>query len=87
MASNAWIVTRDGTLVTRPLQTGILPGITRSVVVDLIAREGLGFLIMNGKEFFQTEVVVLGMVLISTTVLITDFVFRQIENWVLRWKQ
>lgn len=42
-SSNAWIVTRDGTLVTRPLQTGILPGITRSVVLDLIAREGLGF--------------------------------------------
>jgi D-alanine transaminase len=42
-SSNAWIVTRDGTLVTRPLQTGILPGITRSVVIDLIAREGLGF--------------------------------------------
>ena len=42
-SSNAWIVTRDGILVTRPLQTGILPGITRSVVVDLIAREGLGF--------------------------------------------
>lgn len=42
-SSNAWIVTREGVLVTRPLQTGILPGITRSVVVDLIAREGLGF--------------------------------------------
>jgi taurine transport system permease protein len=51
------------------------------------AREGLGFLIMNGKEFFQTEVVVLGMVMISITVLVTDFVFRLIENWVLRWQR
>jgi len=51
------------------------------------AREGLGFLIMNGKEFFQTEVVVLGMVLISITVLLTDFVFRLIENRVLRWQR
>ncbi|MDO8874555.1 MAG: D-amino-acid transaminase [Pseudolabrys sp.] len=42
-SSNAWIVTRDGTLVTRPLEGDILPGITRSVVIDLIAREGLGF--------------------------------------------
>jgi taurine transport system permease protein len=58
------------------------------IAAELVAaREGLGFLIMNGKEFFQTEVVVLGMVLISTTVLITDFFFRLIENWVLRWKQ
>ncbi len=39
-SSNAWIVTRDGTLVTRPLGTGILPGITRSVVLDLIAARG-----------------------------------------------
>jgi len=51
------------------------------------AREGLGFLIMNGKEFFQTEVVVLGMVMISVTVLVTDFVFRLIENHILRWQQ
>ena len=42
-SSNAWIVTRDGALVTRPLGTGILPGITRSVVRDLIAAEGLSF--------------------------------------------
>jgi D-alanine transaminase len=42
-SSNAWIVTSDGVLVTRPLMTGILPGITRSVVLDLIARQGLGF--------------------------------------------
>src|SRR3569833_3571613 len=33
-SSNAWIVTRDGVLGTRPLDTGILPGITRSVVMD-----------------------------------------------------
>ena len=42
-SSNAWSVTRDGKLVTRPLSGDILPGITRSVVIDLIAREGLGF--------------------------------------------
>jgi D-alanine transaminase len=42
-SSNAWIVTRDGVLVTRPLEGDILPGITRSVVLDLIARQGLSF--------------------------------------------
>lgn len=58
------------------------------IAAELVAaREGLGFLIMNGKEFFQTEIVVLGMVLISITVLVTDTVFRSIENWVLRWRQ
>jgi D-alanine transaminase len=40
-SSNAWIVTRDGVLVTRPLDTGILPGITRSVVIDELKARGL----------------------------------------------
>jgi len=51
------------------------------------ANEGLGFMIMNGKEFFQTDTVVLGMVLISFTVLITDMVFRLIQRSVLSWQQ
>jgi D-alanine transaminase len=42
-SSNAWIVTRDGTLVTRPADSGILRGITRSVVLDVVAAQNLGF--------------------------------------------
>jgi D-alanine transaminase len=42
-SSNAWIVTRDGNLVTRPAEFGILRGITRTVVLDLIADQNLGF--------------------------------------------
>ncbi|ADZ70725.1 D-amino-acid transaminase [Polymorphum gilvum] len=42
-STNAWIVTRDGVLVTRPAETGILRGVTRSVVLDLVVREGLAF--------------------------------------------
>jgi D-alanine transaminase len=40
-SSNAWIVTRDGVLVTPALDTGILPGITRSVVMDELKAQGL----------------------------------------------
>ena len=40
-STNAWIVTADDVLVTRPADQGILRGITRSVVLDLVAREGL----------------------------------------------
>jgi D-alanine transaminase len=40
-STNAWIVTRDGLIVTRPAERGILRGVTRSVVMDLAAREGL----------------------------------------------
>src|SRR5262249_142967 len=42
-SSNAWIVTRDGVLVTRPAEHGILRGITRMVILDLIAAQNLGF--------------------------------------------
>ena len=40
-STNAWIVTRDGALVTRPADFGILRGITRTVVLDVIAEQGL----------------------------------------------
>jgi D-alanine transaminase len=40
-SSNAWIVTRDGKLVTRHVDHGILKGITRTVVLGVIAAQGL----------------------------------------------
>ncbi len=40
-ATNAWIVTRDGELVTRQADSGILKGITRTTVVKLLAKRGL----------------------------------------------
>ncbi len=40
-SSNAWIVSRDGKLVTRALGHDILQGITRTVVLDAIKAQGL----------------------------------------------
>ena len=40
-SSNAWIVSRDGKLITHPLGHDILAGITRSVVIDVIKAQGL----------------------------------------------
>ena len=40
-SSNAWIVTREGAVVTRPADFGILRGITRTVVLDVLAEHGL----------------------------------------------
>lgn len=36
-SSNAWIVTKDGKVVTRSAEQGILAGITRSVLTDALA--------------------------------------------------
>jgi D-alanine transaminase len=40
-STNAWIVTRDGAVVTRAADHGILRGITRTVVLEVIAEHGL----------------------------------------------
>lgn len=40
-SSNAWIVTADGVLVTRPAEHGILRGITRTTLLDVVATLGL----------------------------------------------
>lgn len=67
----------------------IILGLAWTCVISaelIAAKEGLGFMIMNGKEFFQTDTVVLGMVLISLTVLVFDAVLRRIERRILAWK-
>jgi D-alanine transaminase len=40
-SSNAWIVTRDGALVTRKADHAILRGITRTVLLDVLAAHNL----------------------------------------------
>jgi D-alanine transaminase len=40
-SSNAWIINRDGKLVTRHLDHGILPGITRAVLISSLKSHGL----------------------------------------------
>jgi D-alanine transaminase len=42
-SSNAWIVTKGGKVVTRAADNGILRGITRSVLIDVIKAQGLEF--------------------------------------------
>jgi D-alanine transaminase len=40
-SSNAWIVTREGAILTRPATRGILKGITREVALQVAAKQGL----------------------------------------------
>ena len=54
-STNAWIVTGDGVLVTRPAEFGILRGITRTVVLKVAAGLGLkveerGFTVEEAKR-------------------------------------
>jgi taurine transport system permease protein len=68
----------------------VMLGIAWTCIISaelVAAREGLGFLIMWGKEVFQTDVVILGMVLISGTVIIIDLTFGSIERFLLPWRE
>lgn len=40
-STNAWIITKQGKVVTRPADHGILRGITRTVVIESLQNEGL----------------------------------------------
>jgi D-alanine transaminase len=40
-SSNAWIINRDGKLLTRHLDHGILPGITRAVLIESLKSHGV----------------------------------------------
>ena len=40
-SSNAWIVTKGGKVVTPPAEKGILRGITRSVLIEVVRAQGL----------------------------------------------
>ena len=51
-SSNAWIVTRDGKVVTRQCDQGILKGITRTVLLYAFAAQGL---ILEERAFTLDE--------------------------------
>ncbi len=51
-SSNAWIITAEGRIVTRPAQEGILRGVTRTTLLSLIAELQLPF---EERPFSLTE--------------------------------
>lgn len=51
-SSNAWIVTHDGKVITHQADRAILRGITRSVLVDALAKEGL---VLEERAFTLAE--------------------------------
>jgi D-alanine transaminase len=53
-SSNAWIVTADRKLVTRPADHAILRGITRTVVLDVLRAQGLA---LEERPFTVAEAV------------------------------
>ena len=72
-SSNAWIVTRDRKVVTRPTGDDILRGITRTVLLDVLAAQGL---VLEERPFTVAEVLAAGEAFVTAASQIVTPVIR-----------
>lgn len=57
------------------------------VAAELVAAStGLGYMIMYARQFGQTDVVIVGMLMIGIIGKIMDSLLMSVENWVIKWK-
>jgi sulfonate transport system permease protein len=49
------------------------------------AQSGIGYMTMNAREFLQTDVVLLGILLYALLGKLADVIARGLERWWLRW--
>jgi sulfonate transport system permease protein len=56
------------------------------IVAETIASDnGIGFMTMNARDFLQTDVVLLGIMLYALLGKLADSLTRFLERWLLRW--
>ena len=74
---------------------GFLTGLRLSVAVawlilvfveQLNATNGLGYLMIHAQTFFQTDVIVVCLVVYAVLGLVSDGIIRAIERRALRWQ-
>jgi sulfonate transport system permease protein len=57
------------------------------VAEQVNADAGIGYLINNAREFLQTDVIVVGLIVYALLGLLTDFLIRLAERRVLAWRR
>jgi sulfonate transport system permease protein len=55
------------------------------VAETISAQAGIGYLTMNAREFLQTDVVLVGILLYAVLGKLADVFARGLERWWLRW--
>lgn len=55
------------------------------VAETISAQAGIGYMTMNAREFLQTDVVLLGILLYALLGKLADMLARGLERWLLRW--
>ena len=53
--------------------------------VPVFAQAGIGYLTMNAREFLQTDIVLVGILLYALLGKLADLFARGLERWWLRW--
>jgi sulfonate transport system permease protein len=56
------------------------------VAEQVNASAGLGYLIMNARDYMRTDVIVVCLLIYSLLGLGTDFIVRQLEHYALAWR-
>ncbi|MFP8777272.1 ABC transporter permease [Hydrogenophaga sp. RWCD_12] len=77
---------------TAPIWNGVRYGLTHAwlalVVVELLASsEGIGFLIVYGRQLFQLDVVLASVLAVGIVGLVIDKLLSLTEAWLLRWRK
>ena len=77
---------------TAPIWNGVRYGLTHAwlalVVVELLASsEGIGFLIVYGRQLFQLDVVLASVLAVGIVGLAIDKLLSLAEAWLLRWRR
>jgi sulfonate transport system permease protein len=56
------------------------------IVAETIACDnGIGYMTMNAREFLQTDIVLVGILLYAVLGKLADTITRALEGWLLRW--
>jgi len=55
------------------------------VAETVSAQSGIGYMTMNAREFLQTDVVLLGILIYALLGKLADLAARGLERWLLRW--
>lgn len=77
---------------TAPIWNGVRYGLTHAwlalVVVELLASsEGIGFLIVYGRQLFQLDVVLASVLAVGIVGFVIDKLLSLSEAWLLRWRK
>jgi len=77
---------------TAPIWNGVRYGLTHAwlalVVVELLASsEGVGFLVVYGRQLFQLDVVLAAVLAVGIVGFLLDKLLARTEAWLLRWRK